>query len=64
MGGRVAEPGTMTAGETPGQCPHGLVHLLPPAALHVWVLDVPGGPFAEEMDPSFLAARLGPDRRR
>ena len=44
----------------PGECPPGLVHLLPPAALHVWLLDVPGGPFAEEMDPEFLAARLGP----
>jgi hypothetical protein len=44
----------------PGECPNGLVHLLPPAALHVWLLDVPGGPFAEEMNPEFLAARLGP----
>ncbi|HWC09690.1 MAG TPA: hypothetical protein VG455_00560 [Acidimicrobiales bacterium] len=43
-----------------GECPSGLVHLVPPAALHVWLLDVPGGPFAAEMDAEFLAARLGP----
>lgn len=43
-----------------GDCPNGLVHLLPPGALHVWLLDVPGGPFAAEMSPEFLAARLGP----
>lgn len=56
-------PDTMAIGgftSESGECPAGLVHLLPPAALHVWLLDVPGGPFAEEMDPGFLAARLGP----
>jgi hypothetical protein len=56
-------PDTMTIRaftSAPGQCPDGLVHVLPPAALHVWFLDVPGGPFAEEVDAPFLAARLGP----
>ncbi len=44
----------------PGQCAPGLVHLVPPAALHVWFFDVPGGPFATEIDAPYLASRLGP----
>jgi hypothetical protein len=43
-----------------GQCPSGSVLLVPPAALHVWFVDVPGGRFATDVDAGYLAAKLGP----
>jgi len=34
--------------------------LVPPAALHVWFVDVLGGRFASDVDAGYLAAKLGP----
>jgi hypothetical protein len=41
-------------------CPAGQMRLVPPAALHVWFVDVPGGRFAAEVDPGYLAMAVGP----
>lgn len=47
---------------TPEQptCPAGTVHLIPPPALHVWFVDVPGGRFAPDVDSEYLAKTVGP----
>lgn len=50
-----------TVMSSPGEtCPAGQVPLVPPAALHVWFVDVPGGRFAAEVDPAYLARAVGP----
>jgi hypothetical protein len=41
-----------------GSCPAGQVHYVPPPMLHVWLVDVPGGPFAGSVDGSALVRRL------
>ncbi len=41
-------------------CPPGTVHLIPPPALHVWFVDVPGGRFAPDVDAGYLARTVGP----
>lgn len=41
-------------------CPAGSVHLIPPPALHVWFVDVPGGRFAPDVDSDYLAKKVGP----
>jgi hypothetical protein len=41
-------------------CPMGSVHLIPPPALHVWFVDVPGGRFAPDVDAEYLAKKVGP----
>jgi hypothetical protein len=43
-------------GET---CPPGEFRYVPPPALHVWFVDVPGGRFAPEVDAAFLAKTVG-----
>ncbi|MFP5316830.1 MAG: hypothetical protein ACLGI2_00895 [Acidimicrobiia bacterium] len=43
-------------GET---CPPGEFRYIPPPALHVWFLDVPGGRFAPEVDAAYLAKAVG-----
>jgi hypothetical protein len=43
-----------------GTCPTGSFRYIPPPALHVWFLDVPGGRFAPEVDSQYLAKKLGP----
>jgi hypothetical protein len=49
--GTVQEPGDT--------CPAGQYRYIPPPALHVWFYDVPGGRFAPEVDPAYLAKKLG-----
>lgn len=45
----------------PGQtCPEGTFHYIPPPALHVWLVDVPGGRFAFEVEPEYLLKAVGP----
>lgn len=46
----------LKAGET---CPPGEFRYIPPPALHVWFLDVPGGRFAAEVDAAYLAKTVG-----
>jgi hypothetical protein len=47
--------------QAPGEaCPDGAFRYVPPPALHVWFLDVPGGRFAPEVDAKFLAKAVGP----
>ncbi len=46
----------LQAGET---CPPGEFRYIPPPALHVWFLDVPGGRFAPEVDAAYLAKAVG-----
>lgn len=41
-------------------CPAGQFRYIPPPALHVWFVDVPGGRFAAEVDPAYLAKKVGP----
>lgn len=41
-----------------GTCPAGEVHYVPPPMLHVWLVDVPGGPFAHDVDGTALARTL------
>jgi hypothetical protein len=41
-------------------CPAGEFRYVPPPALHVWFVDVPGGRFAPEVDAQYLAKKLGP----
>jgi len=43
-------------GET---CPPGEFRYIPPPALHVWFVDVPGGRFAPEVDAAYLAKAVG-----
>jgi hypothetical protein len=45
-------------------CPAGSVRYIPPPALHVWFVDVPGGRFAPEIDHDALAQALAGQRRR
>ncbi|MCA1842537.1 MAG: hypothetical protein LC792_04990 [Actinobacteria bacterium] len=42
-----------------GTCPAGQVHYQPPPMMHVWLVDVPGGPFAPDADGAALSHRLG-----
>src|SRR5437764_674511 len=47
--------------DEPGEtCPGGEFRYIPPPALHVWFVDVPGGRFAPEVDAQYLAKKLGP----
>ena len=47
--------------QEPGDtCAAGTFRYIPPPALHVWFVDVPGGRFAPEVDAQYLAKRLGP----
>jgi hypothetical protein len=41
-------------------CPPGEFRYIPPPVLHVWLVDVPGGRFAAEVDPQYLARTVGP----
>ncbi len=43
-----------------GRCDEGTVSYVPPDMMHVWVVDVPGGPFAHKVDGAALS---GPLRR-
>jgi len=47
---------------TPEQpvCPPGTANIIPPPALHVWFVDVPGGRFAPDVDSGYLARTVGP----
>jgi hypothetical protein len=38
-----------------GACPPGSLNVATPEMLHVWTVDVPGGPFADELDKEFVA---------
>jgi len=40
-----------------GACPPGSVNVTTPGMLHIWTIDQPGGPFADQLDPA-AAARL------
>ena len=42
-----------------GACPPGTVNYRPPEMMHVWVVDVPEGRFAHDVDEAALARRLG-----
>lgn len=42
-----------------GTCSQGSISYVPPDMMHVWVVDVPGGPFAHEVDGAALARSLG-----
>ncbi|MDP9441680.1 MAG: hypothetical protein M3P34_05810, partial [Actinomycetota bacterium] len=42
-----------------GTCTPGSIPYVPPDMMHVWVVDVPGGPFAHEVDGAALARSLG-----
>lgn len=46
--------------EEGASCPPGEFRYIPPPVLHVWLVDVPGGRFATEVDPKYLAQKLGP----
>ncbi|MBW3614462.1 MAG: hypothetical protein KY439_04020 [Actinobacteria bacterium] len=41
-----------------GTCSNGSVNFVPPDMMHVWVVDVPGGPFAHDVDGAALARSL------
>ncbi|MCA1691070.1 MAG: hypothetical protein LC733_02310, partial [Actinobacteria bacterium] len=41
-------------------CPVGTFHFIPPPALHVWLIDVPGGRFAPDLDEDYLIRTVGP----
>ena len=41
-----------------GTCSAGQVHYVPPPMMHVWLVDVPGGPFAHDVDGPALARAL------
>ncbi|MBW3556831.1 MAG: hypothetical protein KY454_07830 [Actinobacteria bacterium] len=43
-----------------GTCTNGSVHFVPPDMMHVWVVDVPGGPFAHDVDGGALVRSLTP----
>ena len=42
-----------------GTCSAGSIPYVPPDMMHVWVVDVPGGPFAHQVDGAALAQSLG-----
>jgi hypothetical protein len=42
-----------------GRCSAGTVNYVPPQMLHVWVVEVPGGAFAHDVDGEALARQLG-----
>lgn len=42
-----------------GTCPASQIHYVPPQMMHVWLVDVPGGPFAHDVDGAALAQALG-----
>jgi hypothetical protein len=44
-----------------GACPPGSVNVTTPGMMHIWTVDQPGGPFADDLDPAVLA-RLAPAR--
>src|SRR5579859_7339314 len=44
-----------------GGCPPFSVNVTTPGMMHVWIIDQPGGPFADQLDP-VAAARLAPPR--
>jgi hypothetical protein len=47
---------TLDSLESPfGTCPVGSINAPTPAMLHVWTVANPGGPFAEELSPAFIA---------
>lgn len=41
-----------------GKCVSGTQNYVPPEMMHVWVVDVPGGPFAHEVDGDALSLAL------
>jgi hypothetical protein len=43
-----------------GTCPAGTFRWIPPPALHVWLVDVPGGRFAAEADNDSVMRAVGP----
>ena len=43
-----------------GTCPVGSINAPTPAMLHVWTVANPGGPFADELSPAFIARLTGP----
>jgi hypothetical protein len=52
--------GLVTGARKPGNlCPKGQVPLRAPAMMHVWLLDVPGGPFADQVSNSAMLRQLG-----
>jgi hypothetical protein len=52
--------GLVTGARKPGNlCPKGQVPLRAPAMMHVWLLDVPGGPFADQVPNSVVFRQLG-----
>jgi hypothetical protein len=42
-----------------GLCPPGSVNFVTPEMIHVWTVDNPGGPFAEELDKDYLRELMG-----
>ena len=42
-----------------GGCPAGSVNFVTPDMMHVWVVDVPEGRFAPDVDEAALVRRLG-----
>lgn len=38
-----------------GACPPGSINVTTPEMMHVWTIDVPGGPFADDLDDKFVA---------
>jgi hypothetical protein len=38
-----------------GACPPGSINVTTPDMMHVWTVDVPGGPFADDLDDTFVA---------
>ena len=55
-GATFAPASQLKPGET---CPPGEFRYIPPPALHVWFIDVPGGRFAPEVDAAYLARAVG-----
>jgi hypothetical protein len=53
----IALPMVALAGlSTPiGICPPGAIGVTTPAMMHIWTVDNPGGPFANQLDPAFTA---------
>jgi len=49
-------PDAMVVGFARPTCPAGSMNVPTPEMLHVWVVDNPAGPFAEEMSPAALVA--------
>ena len=38
-----------------GACPPGSINVTTPEMMHVWTIDNPGGPYADELDKAFIA---------